>query len=184
MKTAVLVIDMQNDFINPSSPLTVKGITKKLPKLKTFIASCRQKGLPIIYTRHIYDKINPMERLLFPKIFSKVLQRGSRGSAIHDSIKPTKADMIISKERYDAFLDTNLEKALKERKIKNLIIVGTMTEVCCDTTARSAMMRDFKVVFCSDLTFTKDPQLQKSTIQTMNNNFASVLSSNQILKMI
>ncbi len=91
------------------------------------------------------------------------------------------ADVVIDKPRYDAFYKTNLEELLTGRNIDSLIITGTMTEVCCESTARSAMYRNYKVTMVSDLNFTRDPGKHEYSLKTFASNFGWVRTSDEIL---
>jgi len=180
MKTALLVIDLQHDFIE--GKLEVKGIKEKLDKLRNFIWKCRKKGVKVIYTKHLFDPIdNPIEAEKFPG--KSYLQEGTQGSEVHNIIIPEKEDIIIKKRRYDAFFGTNLEKVLRSKGIERVIIIGTMTNVCCDSTARSAMYRDFNVLFSSDLTFTSNLEVHENTLKTIQSHFGKVMTSKEILQL-
>ena len=149
-KTALMIIDMQNDFTEKGAIIEVTGIRKGFPKFKKFIDFCRDKGLLIIYTRHVYSpKHNPIEARLFPELKRGGLRRNTHGFEIDNYLKPQNYDIVLNKTRYDAFYKTNLEKILKKNGITDIIITGTMTEVCCESTARSAMFRDFNIWFIS-----------------------------------
>ncbi|MBN1385394.1 cysteine hydrolase [Candidatus Woesearchaeota archaeon] len=180
--TALLVVDLQNDFIEEDSVYGNISIRKNLKRIKSFIDACREKGFLIIYTRHCFSpKKNPIEARLYPELIGEVLKKGTHGWNIHESIY-TEDDIIIDKHRYDAFYGTDLESILKKKRIKNIIIIGTMTNVCCDSTARGAMYRDFNVFFCSDLNFTYDKRTHKMSLENINDHFGEVLSSKEILR--
>jgi ureidoacrylate peracid hydrolase len=182
-KTALLVVDVQNSFIRKDSPNEIKSIGPNLAKLKGFIDFCRNTGLKIIYTRHAFDKkLSPIEAKLFPPEMNDDLKMGSRGWEISEKIRPRKGDTIIDKYRYDAFFKTNLDEVLKSDGIENVIITGTITQVCCESTARSAMFHDYNVIFCSDLNFSFDRQLHDGTLKVIKRSFGEVLSSEEIRK--
>ncbi len=184
-KTALLVIDMQNDFTEEGAILEIKNIRKGFPKLKKFIDDCRDTGITIIYTRHTFrPERNPIEALLFPKLAGNGLRKNTHGWEINDYLKPRVKDVIIDKTRYDAFYKTDLDKILKEQGITNVIITGTMTEVCCDGTAGSAMFRDYFVFMPSDLNFTSDKNKNKYALKTVSHNFGWVLSAKNLWKQI
>jgi ureidoacrylate peracid hydrolase len=184
-KTALLIIDMQNDFTEKGAIIEVTNINKALTKFKKFIDYCRKKGVSIIYTRHNYSpQTNPIEAKLFPELNKKGLRKGTYGFDISDSIKPEKDDMVLDKNRYDAFYKTKLEKILKSKNITDIIIIGTMTNVCCESTARSAMYRDYSVWFVSDLNFTFDKKQHHYTLETIKTHFGQVLNSSKILEKI
>ncbi len=182
-KTALLIIDMQNDFVQKGSFLEVTGIRKNISAYSKFIKKMRDSGITGIYTRHCFDPLkNPVELKLFPKTKEKGLRKGTDGWQICNELEPESDDVIVDKTRYDAFFKTNLLKILKKHDIKNIIITGTMTNICCESTARTAMYLDYNVIFCSDLTFCSDKQIQKCTQKTIASNFGIVLSSKQILR--
>ena len=107
----------------------------------------------MVYTRHCYiPEKNPIEAKLFPELKKTGLRKGTHGWNIHQEIAPAKDDITVDKTRYDAFFKTKLNQVLKKHTIKTIIITGTMTEVCCESTARSAMFFDYDVIFCSDFT--------------------------------
>jgi len=183
--TALIIIDMQNDFVHENTILEVKEAKKHIPQFKDFIQKCRDKGVTIIYTRHIFDpKMNPIESKLFPELSKGGLRENTIGSEIIEDIKPEKDDIVIKKNRYDAFFDTKLGRMLNERGIVDVIITGLMTNICCESTARTAMMKDFNVLFCSDLTFASNQELQKTTLKNIESHFGKVLTSEEILDII
>lgn len=180
-RIALLVMDMQNIFVEPGSLLEVKGIRKNLSRFKEFIQKLRCKDVLIIYTRHCYTpKNNPIEAELFPKLKNQ-LQKKSHGWRIYDQLKPSNSDIVIDKPRYDAFFNTRLDEVLKSKGIDTLIITGTMTNICCESTARSGMYRDYKIIFCSDLTYCSKEEVQKNTLKNIHSHFGKVMSSREIL---
>jgi len=184
-KTALLVIDMQNDFIEEGAIIEVRGIRKNLTILRDFIEGCREKRITIIYTKHIFDPVNnPIEAKLFPELAKEGLRDCSRGTEVHAALKPLDDDVVIKKRRFDAFIGTKLELMLKSKGIENVIIAGTMTNVCCESTARTAMMKDFNVLFCSDLTFTSDPDAHNNTLKNISTHFGKVMKSEDILRFL
>ena len=182
MKPFILVIDMQGDFVQSASPVAVRHISGHLGKFKNFIDKARIAGIPIGYTRHCFDpKSNPVEAQLFPALSrGNTLQKGTPGWNIVSELAPSAGDLVIDKTRYDAFFNTNLHTTLRSRSIDTLIITGTMTEVCCESTARSAMYLDYKVQFCSDLTFSNDQARHESTIRVIASHFGQVKTSAEL----
>lgn len=182
-KTALLVIDVQNSFVEEGSANEIKGIKENLAKVKDFIDFCREKGIEVIYTRHTFD---PNKNIIEAKLFSEEeledLRKGSHGWEIHDKIKPREGDIIIDKYKYDAFFKTNLDDVLKSKGIKNVIITGTITQVCCESTARSAMFYDYNVFFLSDLNFSFDEELHNGTLKVLKRSFGEVMGSDEIME--
>lgn len=184
-KTALLIIDMQNDFARKGSIVEVKGLDMIVPKLSRFIKALRQRNVLVIYTRHIFDqKLNPQESRMFPLMNKEVLKDNSKGSQIITELIRHKNDIVLKKMRYDAFLGTPLELILKSNNIQNVIITGTMTNICCESTARTAMMKNFNVYFCSDLTCTTDKMLHENTLRNIASHFGNVVRSEEIMKLV
>ncbi len=185
MRAALLIIDMQNDFVRQGSPFEVDGIRDGLEGHGRFIDACRKKGVTIIYTRHCYDpEKNPVEAAMFPKLADGGLRRGTEGWQICDELRPGPDDMVIDKTRYDAFFGTALRDFLVSRGIDTVIITGTITNVCCESTARSAMFNDYNVLFCSDLNYCSREESHRNTLKVINHYFGKVLDSKAILEAI
>ncbi|MEK6920650.1 MAG: isochorismatase family cysteine hydrolase [Nanoarchaeota archaeon] len=184
-ETALLVIDMQNDFVEEGAVLEVPTTRNNLKEYKTFIDVCRKKGVAIIYTRHCYDaKKNPIEARLFPQLKKGGLREGTPSWDVCNALKPERDDIIVNKTRYDAFYNTNLGSILKRRKITNLIITGTMTEVCCESTARSGMFQDYNIFFCADMNYTLSEEAQENTLKGIAAHFGDVTTASKIEKQI
>ncbi|MCK5023104.1 MAG: cysteine hydrolase [Candidatus Aenigmarchaeota archaeon] len=182
-KTVLLVVDIQNSFVEEGSPNEIEIIKDNLEKLKNFIDFCRDGGIEIIYTRHAFDREkNIIEAKLFPPKMNEALRKGSHGWEIHDKIGPKEGDIIIDKNKYDAFHGTNLNDVLRSKGTENVIITGTITQVCCESTARSAMSYDYNVIFCSDLNFSFDEELHERTLKVIKRSFGEVLNSEEIMK--
>jgi len=180
-KTALFVIDMQNVFVKKDSPLEVKNIRNNLNEFKEFIEKLREKGILIIYTRHCFSiEGNPIEAKLFPKLKDE-MKKGTKEWSICDKLKPNEGDIVIDKTRYDSFFKTELDDILKKNNIKNIIITGTITNICCESTARSAMYRDYNVIFCSNLNHCSVKELHENTLKVIRNFFGEVKTSKEIL---
>jgi biuret amidohydrolase len=160
MKTALIVVDMQNDFVAPGAPMETPAGRTMLPNLKRAIGFCRGQGIPVIYTAHAHRRDGcDMGRFadLWPPIRTRAgLVDGEPGVEIYPEIAPQADELVIKKHRYSAFYGTDLEIILRGRGVETVIITGVTTENCCHATARDALFRDYKVVFLSDATATFD----------------------------
>lgn len=158
--TALLLIDLQNDFVEPGAPLETAMAYKSLPKLKELMAFCRDKGITLIYTRHAHDD-DGSDMGLFKDIYPGLGQRqalieGQRGAEIYEEIAPRKGDIVVRKQRYSGFFETNLDLILRSKGIKDVAIAGATSEDCCLATARDAMYRGYRVAFLADVVGTYD----------------------------
>jgi ureidoacrylate peracid hydrolase len=157
--TALIVVDMQNDFVAPGAPLETSAGRDMLPNLQRALACCREVGIPIIYTAHVFRAGGCDMGLLahVPSIArGEALLDGSPGAAIFPAIAPRDDEIVITKHRFSAFFGTDLEMILGGLGVNTVVITGVTTENCCHATARDAYFRDFQVVFLADATATSD----------------------------
>lgn len=187
--TALLVIDMQDEFVKPHwTHFWVPQATKIVSKIQNIIEICRQTQIPIIYT--VYSKTHqyldrPISLWLMPsRSYTKDIDQSQlfQTVSIWQPLKPEQNDIIIHKSSYGAFYDTPLETILKNLGKDTVIITGTLTNYCCGTTARQAYERGFKVIFCSDATATHFPEMHQYELQVLRRGFAKIMSTNEIIK--
>jgi ureidoacrylate peracid hydrolase len=180
-KTALINIDMQNCFVE-NSPVAAPRGTEILPRINKLANACREQGALVIHTVHVVrpDGSNTgVMGEIIPAIAAGLINRGNPAAELHPGIVVGAGDIILEKPRYGAFTGTDLELILRNKGI-DTVIIGICTNVCCETTAREANMRDFHVFFLSDATATFDtPELKADQIQpvvlaTMKAAFAQV----------
>ena len=159
-RTALIVVDMENDFVAPGAPLETPAGRTMLPTLKRAIAFCREQGIRVIYTTHAHRRegcdMGRFEDLWPPVRHRTGLVDGEPGIEIYPEIAPRADEIVITKRRYSAFYGTDLEIILRGVGVDTVVISGVTTENCCHATARDALFRDYKVVFLSDATATFD----------------------------
>jgi ureidoacrylate peracid hydrolase len=112
------------------------------------------------------------------------LNRGSVTAALHPGLVVEPGDILLEKPRFGAFHGTDLEQMLRARGIDTVIICGIATNVCCDTTAREANSRDFRVLFLSDGTATSTAEAHEATLRTIGAVFGQVLTVGEVLRKI
>lgn len=157
-QTAVLVVDVQVQFADPSGAFAVPAAAELLPRLARFLGAVRELGVPVLYTEYRQrDGLppSPVAAALFPAVREGRAHRGS-AVAVHPAVAPAPGDYVIAKPRQSAFYGTDLEPTLRVLGVQTLIICGLTTNVCCLASARDAAARDLQVVFLSDLTATFD----------------------------
>lgn len=190
-RTALVNVDMQNCFVQgyPSSAPDGLAVLDCINRLG---AVCRDAGILVIHTSHVLrpdgsnigvlGEINPMVK--------GIITKGSESAALHKKLVVDARDILLDKPRHGAFQSTDLELILRSRGIDTVIITGIATSVCCETTAREAVARDFRVFFLSDGTATADmpgasaAELQKATLATLGFLFAQVLTVDEMMRKI
>lgn len=159
-KTAMIVVDMQNDFIAEGAMLRSAQAAAMVPRLAETLAFCREKGIKVIYTAHVHRRDGCDMGLyddLYPPIADRVsLVDGTPGIDIFAALAPAPGEHVVKKHRYSGFFGTDLDIILREWGVDTVIVTGTTTENCCHATARDAMFHNYRVVFLSDATGTFD----------------------------
>ena len=190
-KAALLVIDMQNEFVREGAVMEVPMARKYLPNMKRLVEACRENQIPVIFTSHVlYDHydISPLETAYQPKLKEAGMRWDTDGIQIVDELKPLPNEHVVYKHRYDAFYNTPLETILRNIRgphvVDTVIITGTVTNICCESTARSAFMRDFKVAFISDANGGLDDESHQATLNIIGKVFGRVLSTDEMIQEI
>ncbi|MFH2054613.1 MAG: isochorismatase family protein [bacterium] len=180
-KAALLVIDMQNQFAHPDGEIYLNESRHLVKRIVRLCNLFREQQRPVIYTRHQHAADNSDLGMMDTWWSGSHIFAGSWNSEIIEKLTPQATDIMISKNRYSAFLGTNLEQMLKEHAVSELVITGVMTNLCCETTAREAFMRDYAVYFCLDGTTTISEEMARGTIQNLAYGFAYIVTAAQIL---
>ncbi|MCE1254131.1 MAG: cysteine hydrolase [Anaerolineae bacterium] len=179
--TALLVIDMQAEFTRAGwAPCWVPAATDMLPHLTTFLQTCRQAALPVIHTAFAATHAfldRPASGASMPNRYPDLPDDGLFQTAVFaPGLEPLPTEMVILKPSYGAFYDTPLDTILRNLKVHTVIVTGTLTNLCCGTTARQAYERGYRVIFVSDLTATNSEELQQAELQTQRYAFSRVMS--------
>ena len=144
-KTALIVVDMQNDFVRDNGSLFVPKAKDSIENIKSLINRARLEKVKIVYTQDThYDGDKEWE------IWPVHCRKNSWGWQIIDELLPQKNEMVFQKNRYDGFYGTSLEHYLKLWEIENLVITGTVANICVANTAGSAGLRWYKIIVPAD----------------------------------
>ena len=187
-KAALLVIDMQDEFVRPHwTPFWVPQATRIVKRVRKLIDECRRRKIPIIFTAYARTHAHldrPRSGAFMPNRYTGKIRNDPayfRDGKIWRGLLPRNDEIVIQKPSYGAFFDTPLESILKNLERDTVIICGTLTNFCCGTTARQAYERGFKVLVGSDVTATDDRELHRAELKTLRKGFAMVLSCDQII---
>lgn len=182
-KAALLVVDMQKFFLEPTSPTFTCGGPVILDNVKRLIGAFRDVGRPVIYTCHVHHpSLN--DAGIMEWWWEGMCIEGSEESKVPDEIAPQGNEKIIYKHRYSAFYNTDLETVLRVQKIEDVVICGIMTNMCCESTARDAYYRDYRVFFPADGTGSVTEEMHIGSLLNLAFGFASVMRTRDIADMI
>lgn len=167
-RAALLVLDMQDYFLNEESHAFIPSAQAILPNIQMLIDAFSAADRPIIFTRHIDADADTG---MMSRWWRDVIRADSPDSAII-SVLDTATGSILSKTQYDAFYNTSLEETLRGRGVEQVVITGVHTHLCCETTARSAFMRGFEVFFCVDGTATYTEEVHRASLLNLSHGFS------------
>ena len=170
---ALLVIDMQEYFSTIASSI--------FGNVLSIIEVCRSRGIRVIFTRHGHQDLSRDGGML-DKWWGDSIMYGTKKWELLRALQVNDYDGILDKDRYNAFHNTRLDESLKSIGVNELIITGVLTNCCCETTAREAFVRDYRVFFVSDATATVNEDLHVSTLKNLAFGFAHILSADQVCR--
>ena len=174
-QAALLAIDMQNYFDRIAQPV--------LTNILKVIQTCRQKDIPVIFTQHGHTDPDSDGGLL-GDWWGELIVDGTEDWKFLSDMKIELKEKIIAKKRYSAFFETDLDETLRSQEIQHLIISGVMSNLCCETTARDAFMRDYRVFFLIDGTATGRSELHLATLKNLGFGFAYLLTCDELFQML
>ncbi len=140
-KTALIIVDMQNDFVRKEGKLCVPDAEKTIPAIRRVLEKARESGATIVYTQDWHGENDPEFR-----IWGEHAKAGTWGAEIVDELKPREDEYVVRKLRYDGFYGTSLDHILRLHGIENLVVTGTVANICVLHTAGSAALRWYNVV--------------------------------------
>jgi isochorismate hydrolase len=180
---ALLVIDMQNAFVHPKGAIYLPAAAAIVDAVAAVAHAFREAGRPVFYTRHAEDPAGGNAGMMALWWEDSSPKEGTWEAAIFDGLAPQPGDVVIPKIRYNAFIATDLELRLREARVEDLAITGVMANLCCESTARDAFMRDFRVFFAADGTAAPSLDFHRSSLLNLSYGFAYVLSCAELIGM-
>ncbi len=205
-KLALIIIDMENDFISEEGMFRAKGVDvsaarQVIEPIKKVSAACRDAGVRVIYTRHTHrpdlcdmgrawaevyrtrapisvgSKVGPKDKKV------GYLIKDTWNTEIIEELSPQDNDIIIEGKRtHSAFYHTDLEHILRALGIEVIMFTGLTTSICVESTLRDAFHREFSCIMLSDCTWEKAPDLQAASEKLVKIHFGYVTSSEEVLK--
>jgi nicotinamidase-related amidase len=161
-RTALIVVDMQNDFVKEGGSLVVPDAESTIPQIQRLLRLARESGMRVVYSQDTHNDGDPEWQ-----IWPEHVREGTWGWRIVDELAPREDEVVIRKVRYDAFYATHLDHFLRLWGTDTLIICGTVANICVHYTAASAALRWYDVIIPRDATSALDPfDLESSLRQT------------------
>jgi ureidoacrylate peracid hydrolase len=194
-RTAHIVVDLQNGFMAEGAVAEIAAAREIVPNVNRISAALRAAGGLVVYIQNTFDDIavatwstffehfcSPERRRRMIEAFSP----GAFGHAIWPGLDVLAQDLKVQKRRFGAFApgSSDLHAILQQRGIDTLIVTGTATQVCCESTARDAMMLNYKVFFIADGNATFNDDEHNGTLSAMAHAFCDVTDTDTMVAMI
>lgn len=194
--TALLIVDVQNDFCAEGGAIHREGRDVSMaaacvPRIETLLGAAREAGVMPVWIRNVY---NTGPNWYLSEVWLEQATRKRKGSYTERPvceanawngdffmIRPEPDEVIVTKHRYGAFEGTDLDLVLRSNGVRTVIMTGVATNVCVETTARQAFLKDYYVVFTSDCTATFDKQQHEAALVNIELFFGQVVSSQQVM---
>jgi nicotinamidase-related amidase len=192
--TALIAVDLQNAFMLPGEVFGNPHACDIVPNVNRVADTLRRCDGKVIWTRQTISEVAPRaypqwqfdERLDFVRQAKRALTEGAPGHALHPGVRVEAADRVLNKYRYSAFArhSSDLDGILQEQGIDTLIIAGTLTNCCCESTARDANMLGYKVLFLSDATAAVTDEEHNAALLNLRIMFADVRTTEEVLHLL
>lgn len=191
-RSALLVVDMQNNFVAPGMPSEVAAARAIVPNINRLAGAMREAGGTVVWIQMTFSAQSGDDWSVFfdgfytPDIKEAVLAslaEDGPGHALWPELEVVEGDWRVRKDRFSAFIQgaSELEQRLRRAAIDTLVVVGTLTNVCCDSTARDAMMRNFKVIMVGDANAAHSDADHNASLAAFLQVFGDVMTSDEVI---
>jgi ureidoacrylate peracid hydrolase len=191
--TALLVVDMLNDFLDPNGKTAVRAnrpidhARAVIPTQKKLIASARDAAVRVVYVNHTTLRdyasasgpwLDARSRATFS--VEDLCLDGTWGAQVIDELKPVDGDLAVEKYRYSGFAGTNLDLVLRSTGVRTVVCAGVSTNACVEATAREAFSLDYYVLYAGDACASWDMALHQATLATASHRYAVVCETDEL----
>jgi nicotinamidase-related amidase len=186
-RTCLIIIDMQYDFLDASSPLFVRGGPLIINNVREILNCFRKNKFHLIFVKRLHrvdgSDVDKSRIELFNNTGGFLIE-GTRGVEIIEELKPLPLEIVVVKKRWSAFFHTELDLMLRREKIKDLIICGIQTPNCIRASVTDAISLDYDVIVLEDGTASSTINVQKSNLLDMENMGAKILRTDEAINLL
>jgi ureidoacrylate peracid hydrolase len=189
-KTALVVIDLQNAFMLPGMPVEVPAAREIVPNVNRLAAATRAAGGKVVWVKMCLEGQSEAWRVFFdgdPRRSTLTeLTPGARGFELYADLDVRPGDLTVIKRRYSAFIQgsSDIDRQLREAGIDTVIIVGTLTNVCCESSARDAMMLNYRLVFVADANAALSDAEHNATLGSILRVFGDIATTDEAIALL
>jgi nicotinamidase-related amidase len=170
-KPALLVIDMQNDFVLEGKPLRVAGAPAVIPKIQSVLAGFRKRSLPVFHIVRVHRPDGSDVEIIRQELFRKqpFAVAGTAGAAVIDELEPQNGEFVLEKTRMSAFIGTELDLMLRTLGVTAVFVCGIQTPNCIRTTVFDAIAYNYPAVLIDDATGASSDEVHRANVRDMQN---------------
>jgi ureidoacrylate peracid hydrolase len=186
-KTAVIVVDVQNDFCHSDGSCArrgsdISGIPQMMSNLHELLGSARKVGVPIIFIQTFHEAATDSSSWTMRSKGrpGETCRTGTWGAEFFE-VSPQPGEIIVNKHRYSAFINTRLDSVLRTLKAETLILTGVATNVCVESTARDGYMKDYNIALIKDACGAYSQRAHDMTLENIDNHFGSVIDTKKLM---
>jgi ureidoacrylate peracid hydrolase len=180
--TAILVVDMLNDFLKPGGKMVLAGGGVLIRPMLRLLNRARKVGMRVVYVNDCH-RPGLKEDREFKKRSEHCIE-GTWGAEVIDELKPTEKDFVVLKHRFSGFYDTDLDLTLKDLCIDTVIVMGVVTNICVRSTIHDAFFRGYKVFVPRDCVMATGEREQESSLYDIETHFGDVTTSQRLIRMM
>ena len=185
-KSAVIVVDVQNDFCRAEGVLGKAGqptgaAMKMIPTLQRLLGAARASGTPVIFVKTIHEAATDSDAWTWRLPGGSVCCLKNTWGAEFTEVAPLPDEPVVIKHRYSGFINTRLDSVLRTLKIESLIMTGVATNLCVESTARHGYMLDYHIVFLSDCTAAYSMEEHEGSLYNMRMHFGVVATAGDVI---
>jgi ureidoacrylate peracid hydrolase len=191
-KTALLVVDMQNAFMMPGVAHAYCAYAESIvPNVNRLAQAMRETGATVVWIKTTFGDqsliswpvLHDMAGAERTERRNAALAEGSKGHEFWSGLDMRPSDLIVNKDRYSAFIQgsSNIAEVLKGRGIDTVVVTGTVTNVCCESTARDAMMTNFKTIMVTDANAAHTDEEHNASLIAFYLSFGDVMSTDDLV---
>jgi nicotinamidase-related amidase len=192
---ALLVVDLQNDFVRDGAPQEVADARATLPAVTALVDACRAAAVPVLFTRYtagprathhawFSPECAPPTCSCWPGVTRRYRDRHDllEGHQLVDELTPQPGEVVVDKYGYGSFHNTLLDDALRAARVTQVWVVGTVTQICVEETVREGFRRGFEMVVAADGVSSFDDELHQATLRNLGQKFGLLSDTTSLMK--
>jgi nicotinamidase-related amidase len=185
-KPALLIIDMQNDFVLEGKTLKVAGAQDVIPKIQAVLAEFRKRSLPVFHVLRVHRPDGSDVEITRKELFAKspFAVEGTPGAMVINALSPRPGEYVLTKTRMSAFIGTELDLMLRTLQVSTLYVCGIQTPNCIRTTVFDGIAYNYPVVLIDDATGASSEDVHRANIRDMQNIGVRVVKAAEVPRIL